>query len=279
MQMPTPLSMSMPRPRTRPRTRPRARPMTSQGQGQGHCLRDINTQLSPFCIFSIFLVFLKRLVFCVVSVILRVRCYLHLRWHYWPHSGWFQISGVSRKVSFEVWDPTQGVLGFQGLVQSQFLVASWKFKCWCFLDPPTDLLIGVKCRATSVAKNHCWPYWLISRGNFWAATAAPPTNKLTPPPPELKPIRTKTYCISLEALGRSDIKLGLTSWLQKGAFWLRHPLAFLWKQRPALAELNLSWAPLLGASLFHESHYSSSLLHWIPRISTACKPCNFGLFF
>ena len=136
MQMPTPLSMSMPRPRTRPRTRPRARPMTSQGQGQGHCLRDINTQLSPFCIFSIFLVFLKRLVFCVVSVILRVRCYLHLRWHYWPHSGWFQISGVSRKVSFEVWDPTQGVLGFQGLVQSQFLVASWKFKCWCFLDPP-----------------------------------------------------------------------------------------------------------------------------------------------
>ena len=134
MQMPTPLSMSMPRPRTRPRTRPRARPMTSQGQGQGHCLRDINTQLSPFCIFSIFLVFLKRLVFCVVSVILRVRCYLHLRWHYWPHSGWFQISGVSRKVSFEVWDPTQGVLGFQGLVQSQFLVASWKFKYWCFLD-------------------------------------------------------------------------------------------------------------------------------------------------
>ena len=142
MQMPTPLSMSMPRPRTRPRTRPRARPMTSQGQGQGHCLRDINTQLSPFCIFSIFLVFLKRLVFCVVSVILRVRCYLHLRWHYWPHSGWFQISGVSRKVSFEVWDPTQGVLGFQGLVQSQFLVASWKFKCWCFLDPPTGGWLG-----------------------------------------------------------------------------------------------------------------------------------------
>ena len=142
MQMPTPLSMSMPRPRTRPRTRPRARPMTSQGQGQGHCLRDINTQLSPFCIFSIFLVFLKRLVFCVVSVILRVRCYLHLRWHYWPHSGWFQISGVSRKVSFEVWDPTQGVLGFQGLVQTQFLVASWKFKCWGFLDPPSKACLA-----------------------------------------------------------------------------------------------------------------------------------------
>ena len=75
----------------------------------------------------------------------------------------------------------------------------------------------------------------------------------------MKPIRTKTYCISLEALGRSDVKLGLTSWLQRGAFWLRHPLAFLWKQRPALAEPNLSWAPLFGPCLFHESHYSSSI--------------------
>ena len=29
-----------------------------------------------------FLVFLKSLVFCVVSVVLWVRCYLHLRWYY-----------------------------------------------------------------------------------------------------------------------------------------------------------------------------------------------------
>ena len=166
MQMPTPLSMSMPRPRTRPRTRPRARPMTSQGQGQGHCLRDINTQLSPFCIFSIFLVFLKRLVFCVVSVILRVRCYLHLRWHYWPHSGWFQISGVSRKVSFEVWDPTQGVLGFQGLVQTQFLVASWKFKCWGFLDPPNAIVIPIA-REYRCITSYCFTFEKIKDTTVW----------------------------------------------------------------------------------------------------------------
>ena len=38
--------------------------------------------LSPLCIFSVFLVFLKSLVFFVVSTVLRVRCYLHLRWYY-----------------------------------------------------------------------------------------------------------------------------------------------------------------------------------------------------
>ena len=35
-----------------------------------------------FRIFSVFLVFLKSLVFSVVSTVLRVRCYLHLRWYY-----------------------------------------------------------------------------------------------------------------------------------------------------------------------------------------------------
>ena len=34
-------------------------------------------------VFSVFLVFLKSIVFCVVSVVLWARCYLHLRWYHY----------------------------------------------------------------------------------------------------------------------------------------------------------------------------------------------------
>ena len=40
-----------------------------------------------------------------------------------------------QKVSFEVRDLTQGVLGFPGLPKPQFLVASWKFQSWGIWPP------------------------------------------------------------------------------------------------------------------------------------------------
>ena len=50
---------------------------------EGQRLPDVWRSIIPyFRIFSVFLVVLNSLVFCVVSTVLRVRCYLHLRWHY-----------------------------------------------------------------------------------------------------------------------------------------------------------------------------------------------------
>ena len=44
---------------------------------------DVRRAIIPcFGIFSVFLVCLNSFVFCVVSTVLRVRCYLHLRWYY-----------------------------------------------------------------------------------------------------------------------------------------------------------------------------------------------------
>ena len=54
---------------------------------EGQCLPDVRRSIIPcFGIFSVFLVFLKSLVLCVVSTVLRVRCYLHLRWYYFKNS-------------------------------------------------------------------------------------------------------------------------------------------------------------------------------------------------
>ena len=50
-----------------------------EGQGLPDVLRSI---IPCFRVFSVFLVFLNSLVFSVVSTVLRVRCYLHLRWYY-----------------------------------------------------------------------------------------------------------------------------------------------------------------------------------------------------
>ena len=55
-----------------------------------------------------------------------------------------------RKFSFEVRDPTQGVLGFQGLVQPQYLIETWQFQCWCFLHPP--------CRWHGISKEWHWRF-------------------------------------------------------------------------------------------------------------------------
>jgi len=50
---------------------------------EGQCLPDVWRLIIPrFGIFSFFLAFLNSFVFCVVSTVLRVRCYLHLRWYY-----------------------------------------------------------------------------------------------------------------------------------------------------------------------------------------------------
>ena len=54
---------------------------------EGQCLPDVRRSIiPPFCIFTVFLVFLERLVYCVVSITLRVQCYLHLRWYFFKMS-------------------------------------------------------------------------------------------------------------------------------------------------------------------------------------------------
>ena len=60
---------------------------------EGQRLPDVWRSIIPyFRIFSVFLVVLNSLVFCVVSTVLRVRCYLHLRWHYFSvQSGFGQV--------------------------------------------------------------------------------------------------------------------------------------------------------------------------------------------
>ena len=70
-------------------------PERRRREGQG--LPDVWRSIIPcFRIFSVFLVFLNSLVFCVVSTVLRVRCYLHLRWYYYTnitpcfHLWWWQ---------------------------------------------------------------------------------------------------------------------------------------------------------------------------------------------
>ena len=70
-------------------------PERRRREGQG--LPDVWRSIIPcFRIFSVFLVFLNSLVFCVVSTVLRVRCYLHLRWYYFSLSNKFSISAFWR---------------------------------------------------------------------------------------------------------------------------------------------------------------------------------------